>query len=183
MNPDDWSIGSLGFLAVALWQCVRVIRWIIRRWPELKKLIAPITTDSRFDLPRLFSALVVASGTALFLLSINSGEAPPRFQLLAGALTMLGTLLLVFGAPAYIFTVNLKKDHEDLKGTVKTLAAQNQHLVEEVEALKAQIETRSLEQELPEQQLLFPRKQDALAHGPTDQRDRNKSSRQRKSPY
>jgi outer membrane murein-binding lipoprotein Lpp len=116
----------------------------------------------------LFSALVVASGTALFLLSINAQEAPPRVRLVAGALTMLGTLLLVFCAPAYVFAVNVKKEHEELKGTVKTLVAQNQHLAEEVETLKAQIETRSIEQHLPEQQVPVRRKQDSLAHGSTD---------------
>ena len=161
----DASTGSLSFVAliilVALLKAL-LIRWLIRRWPKNKKAVTPVSAESKRDSLPFISASVIALSITfgvLLLLSVNSqpGSPPSRaFSFLAAvvaAINLIGVLLLVFGVPAYKFTMDLKEAHEGFEEKVKALVLQIQGLKETVEELKAQIPTVS-----PAQQLPIPRK-------------------------
>ena len=153
MKLDPWSIGSLGGCAAIVWQLLRFLNWFIRRRRPTEEP-APPTAESKRTLANFVAAFVIAIGItfgALVVVIVAAQQSSQQFRalsLLAGgvaALTLLGTLLLVLGVPAYTFTMKMKETNQVLEEKVAALTAQKQDLEERVAAL----ETHVLAQQFP----------------------------------
>lgn len=182
-------VSSIGLLVVGLSKLLKHIRRLISEGRETGEAVASITPESTQESitqespqqsARFFSALVTTTGiafAALLLLSIDSQALSPQFRtlcLFAGALTVLGLLLEIFAVPAYMAVMNLKKEQVESKQMMNTILVQNRLLAEQVEALRAQIQTPPLKPQLP-----VSRKRTSVAHGSANQAEKSKSVTQK----
>lgn len=176
-----------GAYAVLVWLLVKFIYRRIRPWIKSREEMARDKGKARRQTASFFSALVFACAVSfalLVLLAVALPQTSPRTPIIlllagaAGALGLMGALLLVFGLPAYNSVMDLEErvfqsledqnqrsDHrnEVLESRCRSLEDRNQKLEyqcrgleEKLKAieLKGQGDSESSEEQFPVQRKL-----------------------------
>lgn len=157
LDNAPYLVDLVRYLAypLAVLQFLRMVRWL---WSRVKKEVAPITPKTRRESARYFSALVsvftVAFG-AIILLAVSlqkTSPLSPSLVLLAGAvgaLALLGQLVMVFGLPAYEYTMGLEERCQHLEHRDQLREVRLRDAERDIQSLK-----RFIEEQFPTQREL-----------------------------
>jgi hypothetical protein len=151
----------------------------IRPWIKTRKEMATDKAETRRQTVTIFSVLVFACSVAfglLLLLGVTLPQTSPQTPIVrllaggAGALCVMGALLMIFGLPAYNYVIDLADRYQNLEAHYRSLDRRNQFLEnlcrsfenrnekleERLKAieLQGQVQNGGLEEQLPIQRNL-----------------------------